>query len=47
MNNARRWYIFLVCAISLQATTWAVIALLRNLLAGGAEQPGLSRSKSR
>jgi len=35
MNTARRWYIYLVCAISLQAATWAIIALLRNLLAGG------------
>ena len=35
MNAARRWYIYLVCAISLQAVTWAVIALLRNLLAHG------------
>jgi len=35
MNTARRWYIYLVCAISLQGVTWAVIALLRNLLAGG------------
>lgn len=35
MNAARRWYIYLVCAISLQAVTWAVIALLRNLLARG------------
>jgi hypothetical protein len=35
MNTARRWYIYLVCAISLQAVTWAVIALLRNLLARG------------
>ncbi len=35
MNTARRWYIYLVCAISLQSATWAVIALLRNLLAGG------------
>jgi hypothetical protein len=35
MNTARRWYIYLVCAVSLQAVTWAVIALLRNLLAGG------------
>ena len=35
MNAARRWYIYLVCAISLQAVTWAVIALLRNLLAEG------------
>lgn len=35
MNTARRWYIYLVCAISLQSVTWAVIALLRNLFAGG------------
>ena len=35
MNAARRWYIYLVCAISLQGVAWAVIALLRNLLAGG------------
>src|SRR5262245_40382800 len=35
MKAARRWYIYLVCAISLQAVTWAVIALLRNLLAEG------------
>jgi hypothetical protein len=35
MNAARRWYIYLVCAISLQAVTWAVVALLRNLLAQG------------
>jgi hypothetical protein len=35
MNSARRWYIYLVCAISLHGVTWAVIALFRNLLAGG------------
>lgn len=35
MNTARRWYMYLVCAISLQSGVWAVIALLRNLLAGG------------
>lgn len=35
MNTTRQWYIYLVCAISLQSVTWAVIALLRNLLAGG------------
>src|SRR5262245_53182329 len=38
MNTARRWYIYLVCAVSLQGVTWAVIALLRNLLAGGGGQ---------
>ncbi len=32
MPTIRRWYFYLVCAISLQAVTWAVIALLRNLL---------------
>lgn len=32
MRSVRRWYIFLVATISLQAVTWAVIALLRNLL---------------
>lgn len=32
MFTVRRWYIFLVNAVSLQAVTWAIIALLRNLL---------------
>ena len=32
MSIVRRWYIYLVSAISLQTVTWAVIALLRNLL---------------
>jgi hypothetical protein len=32
MSNVRRWYIFLVAIISLQAVTWAVIELLRNVL---------------
>ncbi|RRR67385.1 MAG: DUF3842 family protein [Candidatus Viridilinea halotolerans] len=32
MSSVRRWYIFLVATISLQAVAWAVIALLRNLL---------------
>jgi len=39
MVTVRRWYIFLVCAISLQSTAWAVIALLRNLLVPGAQAP--------
>jgi hypothetical protein len=34
MSTVRRFYIYLVCAVSLQAVTWAVIALLRNLVAG-------------
>lgn len=32
MVTVRRWYIYLVCAVSLQSVTWAVIALARNLL---------------
>ena len=32
MNNILRWYQYIVSAVSLQAVTWAVIALLRNLL---------------
>jgi len=32
MSSIRRWYIYLVSAISLQAVAWAIIALLRNLL---------------
>jgi len=35
MATIRRLYIFLVCAISLQAVTWAVITLLQNLLPPG------------
>jgi hypothetical protein len=31
MTSVRRWYIFLVCAVSLQSVTWAAINLLRNL----------------
>jgi hypothetical protein len=37
MSNIRRWYLYIVCAISLQAVTWAVIALLRNLFIFGIE----------
>ncbi len=32
MTNIRRIYIFVVAAVSLHAVTWALIALLRNLL---------------
>ncbi len=39
MATVRRWYIFLVSAISLQAVTWAVIALLRNLVTPGYDAP--------
>lgn len=31
MSTTRRWYIYLISAISLQAVTWALIALLRNM----------------
>lgn len=33
VSSFRRWYFYVVSAVSLQAVTWAVIALLRNLLA--------------
>ncbi len=39
MITIRRWYIFLVCAISLQSVTWAVIALLHNVLVTGGQAP--------
>jgi hypothetical protein len=39
MVIVRRWYIFLVNAVSLQAVTWAIIALLRNGLATGFNGP--------
>lgn len=32
MSSFRRWYFYVVAAFSLQAVTWAAIALLRNLL---------------
>ena len=32
MNSVRRWYVYLACAISIQAVCWAIIALLRNIL---------------
>ena len=35
MLQIRRWYIFLVAAISLQVVTWGMIALLRNLFISG------------
>ncbi len=36
MISVRRWYIYLVCALSLQSVTWAAIALLRERLTLGA-----------
>lgn len=44
MVTVRRWYTFLITAISLQAVTWAVIALLRNLLIHGRNAPVASIS---
>lgn len=35
MATVRRWYIYLVCLVSLQAVTWAVIDLLRSLATVG------------
>lgn len=35
MKTIGRWYLFLVCSISLQAVTWAIITLLRGLLIPG------------
>lgn len=32
MFNIRNWYIYIVCAIGLQALTWSTISLVRNLL---------------
>jgi hypothetical protein len=39
MFNIRRWYIYLVSAVSLQAVAWATIALLRNLLISNLNSP--------
>lgn len=38
MSAVRRWYVFIVCAVSLQAVTWSVIALLRGVLVPGIHQ---------
>ncbi len=35
MVTVRRWYIFLVCAVSLQSVAWAIITLLQDLLTSG------------
>ncbi|MBW8012440.1 MAG: DUF3842 family protein [Chloroflexi bacterium] len=35
MGNARRWYIYITSAISLQAVTWAVISVARSLFTRG------------
>jgi FtsH-binding integral membrane protein len=41
VSSFRRWYFYVVSAISLQAVTWAAIALLRNLLVPLAQRAGL------
>ncbi len=35
MDNVKRWYIYVTTLISLQGVTWAIIALLRNMLLFG------------
>lgn len=37
MSNVRNWYIYIICAITLQAVTWSTINLLRNLYIFGSE----------
>ena len=39
MATVRRWYLFLVSLIGLQAVTWAIIALLRDLIASSEAVP--------
>jgi hypothetical protein len=39
MSNVRRWYVYLVCAITINAVVWSVIGLLRNLLISGINAP--------
>src|SRR5262245_61768204 len=34
MATVRRWYIYLVCLVALQALAWAVIGLLSNMVPG-------------
>jgi hypothetical protein len=39
MTNVRRWYVYLVCAITINAVVWSVITLLRNLFIPGMDAP--------
>ena len=39
MSNVRRWYVYLICAITINAVVWSVIALLRNLLIPSLDAP--------
>jgi hypothetical protein len=44
MIVVRRTYIFLIAAITLEATAWALIYLLRNLLSPGLDAPGSAQA---
>ena len=44
MATIRRLYIYLICAISLQATAWALVFLLRGLLVSEIGAPDLERA---
>jgi hypothetical protein len=39
MSNVRRWYVYLVSAITINAVVWSVITLLRNLFISGMNAP--------
>jgi hypothetical protein len=39
MVNVRRWYVYLVCAITLNAVIWAVIALIQHLVSSISDLP--------
>ncbi len=42
MSNARRWYVYLTSAITLHSVTWAIIALLRNLILFGIQRSAVA-----
>jgi hypothetical protein len=42
MSNARRWYVYLTSAITLHSVTWAIIALLRNLMLFGIQRSAVA-----
>ncbi len=42
MSNARRWYVYLTSAITLHSATWAIIALLRNLMIFGIQRSAVA-----
>jgi len=46
MNAVRRWYIYLVCIVSLQAVAWAAISLLRDLSSRHGSRLITQRSRS-